>query len=296
MLKKIILVILILSLSACSSSSPWLNEKSCNNLEGWNWSSDIGACVSKDITNGKGMYTWNGIGIFFNHGNDEAPQTYDNPTPEYGSTITFADFECIVTPNSDTLKKRMQLANLAQWDDLLKMNDKGKDLLHPHALAIADCIDGVKDLDFSSFEDAGIFKPNWSQNEINKRNCYLSGDYQGENDQNNGKKGLDSQCAFYNYASNNQTWAWKTPNTQFQANSHLPTPWEFVESCGIEQGDAFNYDESPTFSWIAAVGHMSGADWSFGARNLGKESCQKQNFEDTGAVNDIYGFRIVVRP
>lgn len=292
---QIIFLTLILTILSACSTEPWLNQKNCNSLEGWKWSSDISACVSKDITDGKGMYTWNGYGSFFNHGNDESPVTYDNPTPEYGTTYAFVDFECIVNENSDTLEKRMTLTSQAKWEDLLRMKDVGNDLVNPTALAVADCTDGVKDLDFSSFKDAGLFKPNWTQDEINKRNCYLSGDYQGENNQNNGMPGVDSQCAFFGISQGNQTWAWKDANLNFQANSHLLTPWEFDQACGTAEGDAFNYNETNTFTWVAAIGHISGADWSFGARNLGKNSCQKQNFEDTGAVNDIYGFRVVIR-
>lgn len=294
-IKPIFLFIILATLTACSSG-PWLTETTCNETEGWNWSTDIGACVSKDITDGKGMYTWNGYGSFFSHGNDESPKSYDNLTPEYGTTLAFVDFDCVVNDNSDSLQKRMQLTSQAKWEDLLIMKDEGNDLAHPTALAVSDCLDGVKDLDFSTFEDAKSFKPNWSQDEVNKRNCYLSGDYQGENDQNAGQPGLDSQCAFFGINNSNQTWAWKDVNQQFFVNSHLLTPWEFNEACGVENSDAFNYDDTDTFTWVAAIGHITGADWSFGARNLGRTSCQKQNFEDTGAVNDIYGFRVLVRP
>lgn len=288
-------LVFLFTFSGCSAGFS-LNQESCNQLNGWKWSTDIEACVSKDLTNGLGMYTWNGYGTFFSHGNDESPVTMDNLTPEYGTTYAFVDFECLITPESDTLQKRMQLASLADWKNLLKMLDKDEDLVNPTALAVADCIDGVKDLDFSNFKDAGFFEPNWSQDEVNKRNCYLSGDFQGEGDQNKNLPGLDSQCAFFGVSSAEETWAWKQANQQFSANSHLLTPWEFKQACGLESGDAFNYDETNTFNWVAAIGYISGADWAFGARNLGKTSCEKENFEDTGAVNDIYGFRVVVRP
>ena len=298
-MKKILFLCLIVTiLSACSQQpkGSWLTQESCNLTEGWKWSSDIGACVSKELTDGKGMYTWNGYGTFFGHGNDESPVTHDNPTPEYGTTYAFVDFECVVNENSNTLQKRMELASQFQWENLVKMLDEGDDLLNPTALAISDCVDGVKDLDFSTFEDAGGFAPTWQQDEVNKRNCYLSGDYRGQNDQNKGANGLDEQCGFYGLHDAEQTWTWKTANSQFEANSHLPTPWEFVSACGTESGDAFNFDETDTFIWTSAIGYMSGADWSFGARNLGRTSCEKQNFEDTGAVNNSYGFRVVVRP
>ena len=286
---------ILFSLSACSKSS-WLNSETCNQLEGWSWSSDIGACVSKDLTDNKGMYSWNGYGTFFSHGNDESPKTYDNPTPEVGTTYAFVDFECVINKNSDSLQERMSLAANFEWGDLFKILDENNDLKYPTALAVADCIDGVKDLDFSTFEDGREFKPNWSQDEINKRNCYLGGEYKGESNQNLGQLGLDAQCAFYSISNPNQTWAWKQPNLEFKVNSHLPTPWEFQSACGKEVGDAFDLTDSKTYSWAAAVGHISGADWSFGARTLGKDNCEKQNFEDTGAINDIYGFRVVVRP
>ncbi len=299
-MKKIFLLLLTTTLiSACSligSDKPWLSQETCNLMEGWKWSSDIRACVSKELSDGKGMYTWNGYGEFFSHGNDVTPRTRDNPTPEYGTTYAFVDFECVVNEKSDTLQKRMDLTSKFQWEDLVKMLDEGRDLLHPTALAIADCVDGVKDLDFSSFEDAGGFVPTWQQDEVNKRNCYLSGDYRGQFDQKDGEPGLDEQCSFYGVHTQEQTWSWKAANEQFEANSHLPTPWEFIEACGTEEGDAFNYDETDTFIWTSAIGHMSGADWSFGARNLGRTSCEKQNFEDTGYIGKIYGFRVVVRP
>lgn len=313
-MKKIFLFLLIcFSFSACSKNietkeleeqkiekqaqvkQTWLTQETCNQISGWKWSSDIQACVSKEITEGKGMFTWNGYGTFFGHGNDESPKTKDNPTPEYGTTFAFVDFECVINSNSDTLQKRMELTAKREWTDLLKMLDEGNDLLNPTALAVADCVDGVKDLDFSFFEDAGAFSPTWQQDEVNKRNCYLSGDYRGQNDQNQGKLGLDEQCTFYGIMNANQTWSWKEGNVQFEANSHLPTPWEFKEACGKGEGDAFNFDETDAFIWTSAIGYQSGADWSFGARNLGRKSCEKQNFEDTGAVNTYYGFRVVVR-
>lgn len=293
-MKKIVFFLsFVLFLSGCGLMGGFvLDKESCDAIVGWKWSSDIGACVSKDLTDGKGMYTWNGYGTFFSHGNDESPQTKDNRTPEYGTTYAFVDFECVVNVQSETLQKRMELANLAQWSDLVKMLDKDNDLAHPTALAIADCIDGVKDLDFSSFADAGGFVPNWTQEEPKKRNCYLSGEPRAKED----FQGINSECSKYGIFSVEDTWAWKTGNPQFQANSHLPTPWEFVFACGKDSGDAFNFDATQTFCWTSAIGHISGADWAFGARNLGKDSCEKQNFEDTGAVNDIYGFRVVVRP
>jgi len=298
MKKNIFLISAFVLCSVCSfgSNKPWLSQETCNLMESWKWSSDIGACVSKELSDGKGMYTWNGYGEFFSHGNDVTPRTRDNPTPEYGTTYAFVDFECVVNEKSDTLQKRMELTSKAQWEDLVKMLDEGNDLHLPSALAVADCVDGVKDLDFSTFEDAGGFVPTWQQDEVNKRNCYLSGDYRGQNDQNKGEQGLDEQCSFYGIHDAEQTWTWKTANAQFKANSHLPTPWEFISACGTEAGDAFNYDETDAFIWTAAIGYQSGADWAFGARNLGRTSCEKQNFEDTGAVNTYYGFRVVVRP
>jgi len=217
---------------------PWeLNETTCNALSGWSWIN--GACWSDAIVD---KVSWNkGVG------ND---------------TSTTGAYE----PNtSGTLKSRMEAAVAGRWSEICTSinsraitsgDDGATGKPYISALAIADCVDGARDLG-----------PTIS-----------GGDWESRSD-------------------TLKAWATAAGKSALPAVDHDGANNEYEAAC---TGDFYlntsTLSPGTNYSWGAACGDASGADWSTGARVLGFDSCSYQDYDYTSPANDTTSIRVVVRP
>ncbi|MDP3052656.1 MAG: prepilin-type N-terminal cleavage/methylation domain-containing protein [bacterium] len=243
---------------------------------GWTWDSSQNVCVSprKYITS---RTTWNSCGTYYDAGgwvngpdNATCPPTYDNPSYQiYGSTIYLPEYTCVVTASTDTMVERMQAfvaftsgdASATTFGSLIQMGTRETDnAAHKNwsALAVADCVDGVKDL--------GKYYQPQEGCPSNLTNCN-NYSYYGE----------------YN-TRNNMLLGWTGAS-----GSHLPDPAEYRQSC-----TNLSLSDSGYWLWSAAVGSYNGTYWSGNARVLGGSGCSSEGGNDTGYPGR--SFRVFVRP
>jgi len=251
---------------------------------GWTWDDSQGICASPK------MYittrtTWNSCGTYVDAGgwiygadNATCPDTLDNPTyQQYGSTVYVPQYTCITTASTDTLVERMTafkdfaggVADVTTWDGLIQMGNREIDnAQHKNwsALAVADCVDGVKDL----------------------------GKYYHPSE---GCPGNIAACTDYTYygeynTRNNMLAGWAGAS-----GSHLPMPAEYEKAClnllGSTGWPATDVGEG-VWLWSAAVGTYNGSHWSENARRLGYSGCSSQGPNTTGDPGN--SFRVFLRP
>ncbi|MCX6356076.1 MAG: hypothetical protein NTZ78_14420 [Candidatus Aureabacteria bacterium] len=229
-----------------SSTATWsLNAAGCNATTGWHWYTTNGrsACWSKTLAD---SVSWNkGVG---------------NDSRKTGS------YTCTSLVTYD-LKTRMEAAVNQDWTKIIT---SAGDL---SALAIADCIDGTKDLvDCSTSVCTGWSSTNtwlrdWAGAAGKSALPYLGDDAGTINDYN-------TACAS---SSNDLPLACATPNA-FYLNR---------KACS---------DGDTNYSWAAACGYSSGDGWSTIARLLGYYSCSSQDYNDTSGTSGNLAFRVVARP
>ncbi|HOM78423.1 MAG TPA: hypothetical protein PLT50_04445 [bacterium] len=236
-----------------------LTECNCNSIDGWYWYVTNGraACWSKTLATG---VSWNkGVG------ND---------------TSTPGDYTCATEVTA--LKDRMIAASNREWHKIVS-NVAGTTITSSHngqagasvisALAIADCLDGARDLCtgtncLSPILDVAQININlfaWALLSGNKSAlpyCSESGcgsvatnDYRNACEQSNAK-----DYPFRCYAR------------EFFRNTRV---------CG----DLNNY-----YAWVAAAGNTTNA------RILGSSSCSYVNYYYTSSTSSSHGFRVVLRP
>jgi len=254
------------------TSGPLITSSDCTTA-GWQWDDTQEVCVSPlmYVTN---RTTWNSCGPYatWTNGADNAtcPDTLDNPSNQiYGSTVYLPQYTCIMTASTDTLVERMTafkdfaggVADVTTWDGLIQMGNREIDnAQHKNwsALAVADCVDGKKDL----------------------------GEYYNPTD---GCPNNAANCNDYSYfgefnTRNNMLAGWAGAS-----GSHLPMPSEYEQACtNLTLGD------DGTWLWSAAVGYYNGNYWSINARLLGSTGCSSQYYNNTG--NPDYSFRVFLRP
>ena len=236
-----------------------LNETNCNALSGWHWYTTNGrsACWSKTLAD---SVSWNkGVG-------DDT----DNP----GSYTCASGY---------TLQQRMQAAAAGEWYKIVS-NVAGTDITSAHngsagysvisALAIADCVDGTRDL----CSGDGCLGNSWSTINSSLR------DWAGAA----GKSALP-YCADDGCTSGNNDY-----ETACGQNSGQDTPLDCTNNFYLNRKVCDDGDSN--YSWIAACGSSGGTDWDTSARNLGKYSCSTQNYSSTSYTNANFSFRVVVRP
>jgi len=254
------------------TSGPLITSSDCTTA-GWQWDDTQEVCVSPlmYVTN---RTTWNSCGPYatWTNGADNAtcPDTLDNPSNQiYGSTVYLPQYTCIMTASTDTLVERMTafkdfaggVADVTTWDGLIQMGNREIDnAQHKNwsALAVADCVDGKKDL----------------------------GEYYNPTD---GCPNNAANCNDYSYfgefnTRNNMLAGWAGAS-----GSHLPMPSEYEQACtNLTLGD------DGTWLWSAAVGYYNGNNWSRYARILGSTGCSSQSNVESG--HPTSSFRVFLRP
>ncbi len=220
------------------SEPPWeLNETTCNALTGWTWIN--GACWSQAIAD---SVSWNkGVG------ND---------------TSTTGTYE----PNTGgDLKSRMEALVAGQWSEICTSingraitsgDDGAAGKPYISALAIADCVDGARDLgptiSGSDWQSRSNTLKAWAT--AAGKSALPAVDYNGANNE------FEDACT-----------------GDFYLNTSILAP-------------------GTNYSLGAACGDPSGDGWSTDARTLGYLSCSFQEYDYTSSTNAIYSFRVVVRP
>lgn len=248
------------------AESSWttLTECNCNSVSGWYWFTTNGrsACWSKELAD---SVSWNkGVG------NDT-----DNP----GSYTCATDVTA--------LKDRMAAASAGEWYKIVsEVNSVTITSAHNgsagygyiSALAIADCLDGSRDLctgDGCLGADVAAVNSalrTWASATGNKSALpYCAG------------SGCDT-------AANSDYRAACEAST----NADLPLPGTSTFSCYLTDVFFKNQktcnDGDTNFTWAAA------AYTSTLARVLGYHSCSYVSSNYTSGTNSIYGFRVVLRP
>lgn len=243
-----------------NSDIPWeLNETSCNALSGWHWYTTNGrsACWSKALAD---SVSWNkGVG------NDT-----DNP-----GTYTAA--------TGYTLEERMKAAAAGEWYKIVsKVN--GTTITSSHngssgysvisALAIADCVDGTRDLCSTN----GCLGSSWSGINTSLRSWAGAA----------GKSALPYLANDGGSSGNNDF------ETACGQNSGQDRPLGGTDSFYLNR--KVSNDGDTNYCWAAACGSSSGGNWAAYARALGYDSCSYQFNGITSHTYDYVAFRVVVRP
>ncbi|MBI5306555.1 hypothetical protein HZB04_03150 [Candidatus Wolfebacteria bacterium] len=257
---------------AAAGSTALITSTDCTTA-GWQWDSSQKVCVSPKMYVAN-RTTWNSCGTYssWTNGTDNAtcPNTLDDLGYQAnGSTVYLPQYTCIETTSTDTLVERMTVfknftgggADTTTWGGLIQMGNREiNNAQHKNwsALAVADCVDGVKDLGKYYFPAEGCPANNIACNNYS---------YYGE----------------YN-TRNNMLLGWTGA-----PGSHLPDPAEYEQSCGN-----LTLSEGGSWLWSAAVGSYSGYYWSYGARILGSGGCSGQDYGETGYPG--YSFRVFFRP
>ena len=217
---------------------PWeLNEANVNAMTGWTWLN--GAAWSDAIAD---SVSWN--------------KGTDNNT---GNTGTY-------TPNSSgTLKSRMEAVVAGRWSEICtSINgvtittgmDGATGKPNISALAIADCVDGARDLTDpiagATWETRSATLKTWAT--ASGHSALPAVDYDGENNE------FETVCTGDFYKN--------TSTLSLDTN----------------------------YCWGAACGRSSGLYWDTGARELGYVSCSYQLHSNTSGTAGYFSFRVVVRP
>ncbi|MCX6355366.1 MAG: hypothetical protein NTZ78_10765 [Candidatus Aureabacteria bacterium] len=246
--------------TATVTAMPWsLNETSCNNLSGWHWYSTNGrsACWSKTLAD---SVSWN--------------KDVDSANPSAYTCAT-----------GYTLPERMAAAAAGQWYKIVSdvnsvaitSSDNGQSGAGKiSALAIADCVDGSRDL----CSTTGCLGTSWSTINSSLRTWA-------------GATGKSALPYLGNDAGTTENNDFETACTQSSSND-LPlacaTPSVFNlnhKACG---------DSDSNFSWTAACGYPNGDSWSTDARRGGYNSCSAQSTGGASYAGADVSFRVVVRP
>ncbi|MCX6355488.1 MAG: hypothetical protein NTZ78_11400 [Candidatus Aureabacteria bacterium] len=237
-----------------------LNETNCNATTGWHWytTNDRSACWSKTLAD---YVPWN----------KEVANDSDNP----------GAYTCAT---GYTLQQRMAAAAAGEWYKIVASvgthtmatggNENGQNGAQwISALAIADCVDGSRDLCTGdnclggSWTAINSALRTWAGAIGKSALPYLGNDAGTIND-------YATACAS---STNDLPLACATPNA-FYLNRKV---------CG---------DGNNNYSWAAASGGAGGEDQACCARLLGSDSCSTQADNDTNTANDGTSFRVVVRP
>ena len=252
---------LTVTLTAVSTAAEWLlNETNCNILTGWAWYTTNGrsACWSKTLAD---SVSWNkGVG-------DDT------------------DYPGVYTPASGyTLVERMQAAAVGEWYKIVS-NVAGTEITSSHngsagysvisALAVADCIDGTRDLCSTD----GCLGTSWTTINSALRTWAEA----------TGKSALPYLAT--------DAGTLQTDNDYWDAcsqNSSNDVPLECTDGLFYYNRKACGTDQN--YSWAAACGSESGSDWGTEARRLGYSSCSNQFYTGTSDTDNIFSFRVVVRP
>ena len=240
---------------------PWeLNETSCNALSGWYWYTTNGrsACWSKTLVD---SVPWNrGVGA-----------DSDNPG-SYTAAIGY------------TLKDRMEAAATGEWYKIVSEGG-GSPISSEYngaswcisALAIADCVDGIRDLCTGD----GCLGSSKSAINTSLR------DWAGAA----GKSALPYMAA---------TGIWADDNDYYKAcdqNGGNDLPLDCADGT-FQNNRKFCGEDNNRFCWAAACGPdwEEEEEWKTTARLMGANGCGHQGRSPT--TNDLYviSFRVVVRP
>jgi len=238
-----------------------LNETTCNALAGWAWYTTNGrsACWSKCLAS---SVSWNkGVG-----------SDSDNP----------GAYTCA---SGYTLQQRMEAAVAGEWYKIVS-NVAGTNITSSHngssgysvisALAIADCIDGTRDLCSTD----GCLGSSWST--INSALRTWAGAA--------GKSALPYLATD---AGTSQT-----DNDYWDAcsqNSSNDVPLGCTDGLFCHNKKVCG-DSDRNRCWAAACGRSDGGMWGNSARVLGHISCSAQDFMSTSKMYYYESFRAVVRP
>ncbi len=217
-----------------------LNATTCNALSGWSWLN--GACWSQAIAD---SVSWNkGVGA---------------------DTSTTGSYE----PNtSGTLQSRMEAVVAGRWSEICtSINgvtittgmDGATGKLNISAMAIADCVDGARDIGPTitgvpdDWAGRSAVLNVWAKT-LGKSALPVA-DYNGGNNQ------YEAACSgdFY-----------------------------------LNQSSPLSPDSN--WSWGAACGDASGGNWSTYARLMGYTLCTRQSYVETYLAASNMSFRVVVRP
>lgn len=240
----------------------WLNETTCNELSGWHWYTTNGrsACWSKALV--IESVTWNkGVG--------------DDSTVTGSYTPTSLD--------DYDLQTRMVAAAAGEWYKIVS-SVNGTTITSSHngsagysvisALAIADCVDGTKDLEdcttCSDWSTTNTWLRNWAIEDGKSALPYL-----GDDAGSLGNNDFESACG---QNSGNDLTLGDSCTDNFYLNR---------ETCG---------DGDTNYSWVAACGSTSGTDWATKVRLMGHYSCSYQEDYITTSSGGRSSFRVVVRP
>ncbi|MCX6356137.1 MAG: hypothetical protein NTZ78_14730 [Candidatus Aureabacteria bacterium] len=237
-----------------------LNQNTCNAISGWHWYSTNGrsACWSKTLAD---SVSWNkGVS--------------DNPR------VT-GTYTCV---SNNTLKERMEAAAAGEWYKIVS-NVAGTSITSTHnaqsgaslisALAISDCVDGLKDL-----SDCGGACTDWSSTNTWLRNWAGA----------TGKSALPYLADGAGSSGNNDY------ETACASNSNdlplgCPTPVAFYLNRKACTDSDINYCAG------AASGEDNGGTSTTHVRGLGcGSSCSAQDAVGTSNTNEYRSFRVVVRP
>jgi len=238
-----------------------LDETNCDAIPGWYWytTNSRSACWSKTLDS---YVSWN-LGV----GNDT-----DNP----------GAYTCASGYN---LPQRMQAATNQEWYKIVSnvnsraitSDDNGDaGISYISALAIADCIDGTRDLctgngctGATDWASCCSYYRTWAAATGNKSAIPYCDDDACTTG--TGKNDYDAACD--QYANADKPLNCASPET-FYYNR---------EKCSGLGGQA----------WIAACGETGGASWATQARVAGTSTCDTQNWITT---SNFLPFRVVVRP
>jgi len=238
-----------------------LNETTCNALSGWKWidANDGGSCWSKTLAD---YVSWNkGVG------NDT-----DNP----------GAFTCAT---GYTLKQRMEAAAAGEWYKIVSsvagttitssLNGSAG-YAYISALAIADCVDGTRDLCSTD----GCLGNSWSTINSSLR-AWASASGKSAlprltTDDGTTQATNDYRDACVDLGPGNDVHC--TGSNDFYLNRKV-----------CNDGDSNS-------SWAAACGTAYGNNWNDCARSLGHNSCEYNGATFTSFAYSGNSFRVVVRP
>ena len=242
--------------------TPWtLNADNCNATTGWHWytTNTRSACWSKTLAD---SVSWNKVG-----GNDP-----DNP----------GVYNCAT---GYSLQQRMAAAAAGEWYKIVSdvnsvvitSGDNGQTGASKiSALAIADCVDGTRDLCSTD----GCLGSSWST--INSSLRTWAGatgksalPYLGDDAGSSGKNDYETACS---PTGEDPTLGCGSGSNYFYLNR---------KACG---------DSDANYSWGAACGDTSGGFWTTCARTLGCPSCSGQSYGSTSDASGNISFRVVARP
>ncbi|MCX6355133.1 MAG: hypothetical protein NTZ78_09560 [Candidatus Aureabacteria bacterium] len=240
--------------------TPWLNATTCNATSGWHWYTTNGrnACWSKTLAD---LISWNkGVS--------------DN------SRVT-GTYTCV---SGNTLQERMVAAAAGEWYKIVS-DVAGTTITSSHngsngysfisALAIADCVDGAKDLiDCSTgvctdWSTTNAWLRAWAAAPGKSALPYLN-----DNEGSSGKNDYESACGS---SPNDLPLACSTPNA-FYLNHKF---------CG--EGES-------QYSFVAACGGPDGWGWASGGRCHGEACASQFGCSGSSYVDTTHSFRVVVRP